>query len=327
MDLKILLENTIPKSKDNSTKIINNIKLLNHHLTETIKTINDLKKNIDLNVNTLESISTQEASYQEIINSHMPELHRIRKSHHDRMSSAFNDQGTLCKLIFTDGTCFSSGAVNIFGGSVFIHETYPNLACIYTSDIKSTFEAEFAAMTMALKEAVELALPDILIVSDSQIAVSYANALLEAKSVQRLDSARTHLVITPSHKLSNSFLALSSKLNSIQCNFIHSHTNNRSTFHDGNRKADDLCKQAISLFKESLNHDNDDNPTAQITQIPLTNIKILMRINCGIKNYIPYYELPQQNDVTTYQDPDEHDDQLPYPNMGEPSPTELELLD
>ena len=68
MDLKILLENTIPKSKDSSTKIINNIKLLNHYLTETIKTINDLKKNIDLNVNTLESISTQEASYHKIIN-------------------------------------------------------------------------------------------------------------------------------------------------------------------------------------------------------------------------------------------------------------------
>ena len=157
--------------------------------------------------------------------------------------------------------------------------------------------------------------------------MSYANALLEAKSVQRLDLARTHLVITPSHKLSNSFLALSKKLNSIQCNFIHSHTNNRSTFHDGNRKADDLCKQAISLFKESANDNNDDNPTAQITHIPLTNIKILMRISCGIKNYTPYYELPQQNDVTTHQDQDEHEVQLLYPNMGEPSPSELELLD
>ena len=79
MDLKILLDNTIPKSKDKSTKIINNIKLLNHHLTETIKTINDLKKNIDLNINTLESMNEQEASYQEISNSHMPELLRIRK--------------------------------------------------------------------------------------------------------------------------------------------------------------------------------------------------------------------------------------------------------
>ena len=52
-----------------------------------------------------------------------------------------------------------------------------------------------------------------------------------------------------------------------------------------------------------------------------------MKINCGINKYIPFYELPQQNDVTINQDHDDQENQQPYPNMGEPSPTELELLD
>ena len=58
MDLKTLLDNTIPNSLDSKIKILNNIKLLNYYLTETINKLNDFKKNINLNVNALESISS-----------------------------------------------------------------------------------------------------------------------------------------------------------------------------------------------------------------------------------------------------------------------------
>ena len=46
MDLKTLLDNTIPNSIDSKIKILNNIKLLSHHLTETINILNDLKKTL-----------------------------------------------------------------------------------------------------------------------------------------------------------------------------------------------------------------------------------------------------------------------------------------
>ena len=44
MDFKTLLDNTIPNSLDSKIKILNNIKLLNHYLTDTINRLNDLKK-------------------------------------------------------------------------------------------------------------------------------------------------------------------------------------------------------------------------------------------------------------------------------------------
>ena len=44
MDFKTLLDNTIPNSLDNKIKILNNITLLNHYLTDTINRLNDIKK-------------------------------------------------------------------------------------------------------------------------------------------------------------------------------------------------------------------------------------------------------------------------------------------
>ena len=323
MDFETVISNTIPSISDSNTKILGNITLLNHYLTETINKLNDIRNNITLNVNALASHNQQRQNLDQINLRNTDEQTDIINSHKEKMSSSYNEHGINCKLLFTDGTCFSSGVANIFGGAVFIHDSYPNISCIFTSEIKSTFEAEFAAMLLAVKEANELSLTDIIIVSDSQIAVSYANALLEAKSVYKLDSARSHIIFTPSQKISNSFLEHAKKLNSIQINFIHSHTTNRSIYHDGNSKADDLCRQAISLFKETLN-DSSNEQEAQITSIPLTDIKILMKVSCGIKRYLPYHELAQQNDSQPQVSEQQINHQDTYENYGEPS--EIEIL-
>ena len=95
MNQETVLDNTIPSHSDGKSKILSNIVLLNHYLTDTINKLNDIRKNITLNVNALESINSQETTRQEINTSHMPELEKTRRLHHERMSSAFNDQGVL----------------------------------------------------------------------------------------------------------------------------------------------------------------------------------------------------------------------------------------
>ena len=162
MNFESVLKNTSPSGNDNKEKILNNIILLNQMLNDAINNLNSIKTNLSLNINALRTLSSQETAQQEIISSYKDDLQNVIRSHQDIMSTSFNDEGILCKILFTDGTCFSSGLVNIFGGAVYIHDTYPNLSCIYTSNIKSTFEAEFTAITMALREAVELTLNDII---------------------------------------------------------------------------------------------------------------------------------------------------------------------
>ena len=117
---------------------------------------------------------------QEIIDERVRDIDTIRSTHRTLMSRIINDNDTMSSIIFTDGTVFNSGTATVFGGTCFIHR-YSHISFIFATDIHSTFFAEFSAIYITMREAIEIKLSNIIKVLDNLAAVTLCNELLIAK--------------------------------------------------------------------------------------------------------------------------------------------------
>ena len=192
-----------------------------------------------------------------------------------------NTNSILTNIIFTDGTAFSTGTNAFYNGTCYLHENYPNPTFIFATKINSIYSAEWAAVCIALQKATELQLTNVIVILDILAVVNFTNKLLEAGSLDILDTLRANILIKPSHKTAKGFLRLANNFNSLQIAHVKAQTSMHSIWHDGNRKANKLCGLYISLLK-GLSHRaeaNPDNDQANMVNLPAADIRMIMSKN------------------------------------------------
>ena len=161
------------------------------------KTRRLIQMNRSLNVRNIEITEIIQKNLEVILTANQG-LNRIKEIENDTENdSAFYKRKLTTKVengvtyyqIFTDGTLINStlrNAYQIYGGGIFFfNDCELNASIVFQKNIKSLFEAEIGAAVIALHQAKQMDIANLIITLDNRLATSYLNRILELGYVNK----------------------------------------------------------------------------------------------------------------------------------------------